>query len=116
MSPPNGFLSAIHRRAARRRDKQTGNNTANDCAVKILVTGQIGQYRVSATAAHCQLNGTFAQSLLKFVEIEIVPAARIADDDDGLGFHASASRRPKILVIVERGTVTDGATIDFPCR
>ena len=116
MRSPNGFFSALHWRRARWRDKQTGNDTANDCAVKILVIGQVGQYRISATAAHCQLNGTFAQSLLKFVEIEIVPAARIADDDDGLGFHPPASRCPKILVIVERGTVTDGATIDFPCR
>ena len=82
MRPPNGFFGAIHRRDARRRDKQTGNNTANDCAVKILVVGQVGQHGISATAAHCQLNGTFAQTLFKFVEIEIEPAARIADDDN----------------------------------
>src|SRR5205809_8086736 len=94
MSPPNGFFSVIHRRAARRRDKQTGNNTANDCAVKIFVTGQIGQYRVSATAAHCQLNGTVAPSLSKFAASEIVPAARLAADTGGLASHAPPSRRP----------------------
>jgi len=50
----------IHRRRARRRDKQTGTTLQNEGAVKIFVVGQIGQYRISATAAHCQLNGTFA--------------------------------------------------------
>ncbi|PYL62679.1 MAG: hypothetical protein DMF25_11690 [Verrucomicrobia bacterium] len=51
---------------------------------------------------------------MQFVKIEIEPTARIADDDYGLRFHAPPSHRPEILVIVERGTVTDRATIEFP--
>src|SRR5436190_22976557 len=84
MRSPNRFFSALHGRRPRWCDKQTRNDTANDRAVKIFVISQVGQNRISATAAHCQLNGTFAYSLLMFVKIEIVQTTRIIDDVDGV--------------------------------
>jgi hypothetical protein len=53
---------------------------------------------------------------LQFVEIEIVPAAGITDDDDRFGFHAPARYRPKIFVVIQGGSVTDRATVEFPGR
>jgi hypothetical protein len=43
--------------------------------MKILIVSEVGQHWISATAAHCQLNGTFAQTLLNFVEIEVEQAS-----------------------------------------
>src|SRR6476659_6905541 len=71
MRSPDGFFSSIHRWRARRGDKQAWNDAANDCAVKIFVLSQVGQHWISTTAAHCQLNGTLAQSLLKLVKIKV---------------------------------------------
>ena len=84
-------------------------------AVKIFVVGQIRQYRIGAAPAHRELDGTFAQALLQFIEIEIVPAARIADDDDGLRLDAPARHRPEILVIVQRRAIANRTAINFPC-
>src|SRR4029077_19798201 len=57
---------------------------------------------------------TFAQSLLQFVEIKVVPATGIADDNDRFGFHAPACHGPEILVVIQSGTITDRATVEFP--
>ena len=110
----HGFLRALHRWRSGWRNEQARHDTADDRAVKTFVIGQVGQYRIRAPSAHCELDGTFAQSFLQFIKIEIVPAARVADNDDGLGIHAPACRRPEILVVVQRGTVTDRATIELP--
>ena len=115
MGSAHRFFRALHWRRARWRNEQARHDTANNCAVKIFVVGEIGQHWIRTASTHRELDRTFAQALLQFIEIKIVPGARIADDDDGLRLHVPASHRPEILVVVERGPVTDRATIEFPC-
>ena len=112
----HGFFPAFHGRRARRGEKQTGHETANNRAVKSFIVGQISQDRISATSGHRELHRAFAQTFLQFVEIEIEPATRIADDDDRFGLHAPPRHGPKILVVIQGGSVTNRAAIEFPGR
>ena len=114
MRPAHGFFPAFHGGCARRGKKQTGHETANNRAVKSFVVGEISQDGISATSGHCQLHRAFTQPLLQFVEIQIVPSTGIADDNDRFGFSAPPRYRPEILVVIQSGSVTDRATVEFP--
>src|SRR5437879_2826617 len=80
--PAHSLFPAFHWRCARRGKKQPGRETANNRTVKSVVVGEISQDRITATSTHRQLHRAFTQPFLQFVEIEIVPTTRIADDDN----------------------------------
>src|SRR5205823_10348844 len=103
---PNVFFRALHRRSARRRHEQARGETANNNAVKSMVVHKIGQRWVGATTWTRELHRAFAETFLQFIEIEIEPAARIADDHNGLGSHTLTCQRPEILAVIKRRTIT----------
>ena len=91
MEPVHYFFAALERRRAGRREEYSRNDAANDGAVKTFVVGQIFQNRKAAHAAASELDRTFAQTFFHLVKIDIVPRARIADDDERFRFHRAPS-------------------------
>src|SRR5437870_9002832 len=113
---PHGFFSAFHWWCARRGKKQPGHETANNRTVKSFVVGEISQDRITATSTHRQLHRTFTQPFLQFVEIEIEPTTGIADDNDRFGLRTPPRYRPEILVVIQSGSVTNRAAVEYPGR
>ena len=109
------FFAALEWRRARWREKETRRDAADDGAVEIVVVGQIGQDGIATHSAPSELERALAKSFLQFIEVEIVPATGIADNDDRFGLDFSPNQRPKIFVIVQGWTITNRATINFPC-
>src|SRR5207248_2269963 len=112
--PAHGFFPAFHWGCAWRGKKQPGHETANNCAVKSFVVRKVSQDWVTAPSTHRQLHRAFAQSFLQFVEIEIVPAARIANNDNRLRCDPLPGHGPQILVVIQSGSVTNRAAVEFP--
>src|SRR5215470_11413132 len=94
------FFAALERRRARWREEHARDNAADDGAVEIVVVGQIFQDGIAAHSARSELERPLAKSFLQFIEVEIVPAAGIADDDDRFRLYAPANHRPEILAII----------------
>jgi hypothetical protein len=53
---------------------------------------------------------------LEFIQVDIEPGARIADNDKGFRFNNTASHCPKIFVVVKRRTITERAAVQLPRR
>ena len=64
------LFGSFQKRTAR-REEHARNNAADDRAVKTLVVGEIGEYRIGATSGKSELDRTFAESLFQFIEVEI---------------------------------------------
>src|SRR5207253_10994444 len=58
----------------------------------------------------------FTQPFLQFVEIQIVPSTGVADNNYRFGLHAPSRYRPEVLVVIQRGSVTNRAAVKFPGR
>jgi hypothetical protein len=83
--------------------------------VEIVIVGQIGQDGIAAHSAPSELERPLPKSFLQFIQVEIVPAAGIANDDDRFGLDFSPNQGPKIFVIVQGRPITNRAGINFPC-
>ena len=57
--------------------------------------------------SHCELDRPFAQTFLKFIEIDVEPGARISDDNDRFRPNFSPRQCPEVFVVVECWAVTE---------
>src|SRR5438105_354557 len=116
MKPPYRFFGELHRRRTGRGEEQRRHDTTNNGAVKTFVVGQICQHGISASAADTELDRAFAETFLKFIKIDIEPAAGIPDDNNRLRSDRTAPQGPKIFAIIQSWSVTDRAAVQFPSR
>src|SRR5581483_4951571 len=108
------LFRTFHRRRPRRRKKEHGDKTTNDCAVKGLVLCQVFKHGPDGRTRGRQLDRPLAESFLEFIEIAVVPGSRIADDYDGFGLYSSPRERPEVIIVVQARSVTKRAGVELP--
>ena len=69
--------------------------------MKMRIVCQVFEHGIRTTAGLGQLHRTLPKPAFKFVEINIEPSARIADNDDGFRLHMPARLGPEVAGVVQ---------------
>src|SRR3954468_24264136 len=75
-------------------------DTENDGAVKMLVLCKVFEHRIGTTAGLSELDRAFAEAPLEFIEIQVEPRPRVANDHKRFRLDVASCLRPKIGCVV----------------